>query len=156
MAYDDSPLRRQDATDSFTAGAETSRFSVESDQGDQSFPSPTYRPSGHQSFPSAGMGDYGESVAHHQIQSDSTSPLAAAVSTQSDQATEPTAAPRDRLAVHWLWELVLLLAVGGLGYLLWQAEPDALRGDRLSGLLVLAAAYGLLSLGAGVTLRAGV
>ncbi len=63
--------------------------------------------------------------------------------------------PRDRLAVHWLWELVLLLAVGGLGYLLWREDPDLLRGDQLSTLLVYATAYGLLGLGAGISLRAG-
>lgn len=66
-----------------------------------------------------------------------------------------SAPPRDRIAVHWLWELVLLLAVGGLGYLVWREDPDALRGDQLSTLLVYAAAYGLLGLGASVTLRAG-
>lgn len=71
-----------------------------------------------------------------------------------DEEADPPP-PRDRLAVHWLWELVLLLAVGGLGYLLWRENPDALRGDQLSTLLVYATAYGLLGLAAGVSLRAG-
>lgn len=62
---------------------------------------------------------------------------------------------RDRLAVHWVWEVLLLLGVGTLVYLLWQAQPDALRGDDLSRLLVLGTGFGLLGLAAGVTLRAG-
>lgn len=83
-------------------------------------------------------------------------PREPAVAEPESHEPEPEASPpRDRLAVHWLWELVLLLAVGGLGYLLWRNDPDLLRGENLSTLLVYATAYGLLGLGAGVTLRAG-
>ena len=61
---------------------------------------------------------------------------------------------RDRLAVHAGWELVLLLAVGALGFLVWRAEPAVLRGDALKGLLVSFAAFGFIALGAGLSLRA--
>lgn len=62
----------------------------------------------------------------------------------------------DRLGVHWAWELLLLLVVGGLSVLLWQADPAALRGEALSELLVVAAAVLLLGTAAAVSLRAGV
>lgn len=62
---------------------------------------------------------------------------------------------RDRLAVHWIWEVLLLIGVGVLGFLLWRADSGALRGDDLSLLLVQAAGFGLLGLAAGLTLRAG-
>ncbi|MEV4626460.1 ABC transporter permease [Micromonospora sp. NPDC049523] len=61
---------------------------------------------------------------------------------------------RDRLAVHFVWEFVLLLAVGLLGYALYRADPDLLRGAPLDRLLVDGAAIGALTLGAGLTLRA--
>lgn len=60
---------------------------------------------------------------------------------------------RDRLAVHLVWEGLLLAAVLALAVLLYNAEPDALRGAGLDTLLVFAAALGLLALGAGLTLR---
>jgi hypothetical protein len=62
---------------------------------------------------------------------------------------------RDRLAVHWVWETLLLIGVVALVYLVWQAQPDALRGAQLSLLLVFATGFGLLGLAAGVSLRAG-
>ncbi|GIF76586.1 ABC transporter permease [Asanoa siamensis] len=62
---------------------------------------------------------------------------------------------RDRMAFHIVWEVVLLLAVGGVGYLLVQQDSAALRGNALELLLVGAAALGLLAAGAGMTLRAG-
>lgn len=62
---------------------------------------------------------------------------------------------QDRLGVHWIWELVLLVGVVALVALTWQADSDALRGQSLSQLLVLAAGLGLLGVAAGLTLRAG-
>lgn len=61
---------------------------------------------------------------------------------------------RDRMAVHWVWEALLLLAVGATGFLLWRADPGALRGGALELLLVTAAGFGLLGLAAGLSLRA--
>jgi ribose/xylose/arabinose/galactoside ABC-type transport system permease subunit len=63
---------------------------------------------------------------------------------------------RDRLGIHIGWEIVLLLAVAALGYLLYRLEPAALRRPGLDALLITGAAIGLLGLGAGLTLRAGV
>ncbi|SCG58422.1 ABC transporter permease [Micromonospora coxensis] len=60
---------------------------------------------------------------------------------------------RDRVAVHVVWELLLLLALAGLAYLLWQVDADALRGDRLRTFLVDVVALGLLALAAGLSLR---
>ncbi|MDR7280300.1 ABC transporter permease [Catenuloplanes atrovinosus] len=60
---------------------------------------------------------------------------------------------RDRMAVHFLWEFVLLLAAGGLGYLLYASQRDAVTGAALDQLLVQGAALGLLALGAAATLR---
>lgn len=75
----------------------------------------------------------------------------------ADAFDDPAEGPpgRDRMAVHWLWELLLLGTVTGLVYLLWQAQPDALRGDNLATLLVQATGFLLLAVAAGLTLRAG-
>jgi len=62
---------------------------------------------------------------------------------------------RDRLGVHLVWELVLLMAVAGLGYLLYREDTGLLGREPLDNLLVYATGLGLLALGAGLTLRAG-
>ncbi|WP_422774502.1 ABC transporter permease [Plantactinospora sp. WMMC1484] len=63
---------------------------------------------------------------------------------------------RDRIAVHLLWEVVLLVLVGALLFLTNRDYPDLLRGAQREELLVLGTAIGLLTLGAGLTLRAAV
>jgi ribose/xylose/arabinose/galactoside ABC-type transport system permease subunit len=63
---------------------------------------------------------------------------------------------RDRLGIHIGWEIVLLLAVAAIGFLLYRLEPEALRRPALDTLLIWGTAIGLLALGAGLTLRAGV
>lgn len=63
---------------------------------------------------------------------------------------------RDRMLIHVLWEVVLLLGVAAVAVLIYWEEPAALRGAALEGLLVSAAALGLITLAAGLTLRAGV
>jgi ribose/xylose/arabinose/galactoside ABC-type transport system permease subunit len=60
---------------------------------------------------------------------------------------------RDRLGVHIAWEVVLLVAAGVLAFLLYLADPAALRGGALNALLVDATAIGLLAIGAGLSLR---
>ncbi|WP_271189649.1 ABC transporter permease [Dactylosporangium matsuzakiense] len=62
---------------------------------------------------------------------------------------------RDRFAVHALWELVLLLTGGALLYLLRDASPAALRGAELHALLLSGAAFGLITVAMGLSLRAG-
>ncbi|MET7398456.1 ABC transporter permease [Dactylosporangium sp. NPDC005572] len=62
---------------------------------------------------------------------------------------------RDRMAVHALWEMVLLLATASLLYLLRDARPDALRGAELESLFLGIAELGLVAVAVGLTLRAG-
>jgi ribose/xylose/arabinose/galactoside ABC-type transport system permease subunit len=63
---------------------------------------------------------------------------------------------RDRMLVHGLWELVLVLAVAGIGYLLYRERSAAFSGDGLRTLLLTASALGLVAAAASVALRAGV
>ncbi|GAA0480338.1 hypothetical protein Ade02nite_38330 [Paractinoplanes deccanensis] len=63
---------------------------------------------------------------------------------------------RDRLGIHLGWEVVLLVAAAAIGYMLWRADSAAFQRPGLDNLLVTGAAIGLLTLGAGLTLRAGV
>ena len=63
---------------------------------------------------------------------------------------------RDRLGIHIGWEIVLLLAVAAIAYLLYRLDPASLRRPALDTLLITGASIGLLALGAGLTLRAGV
>ncbi|MEV0901235.1 ABC transporter permease [Actinoplanes sp. NPDC049802] len=63
---------------------------------------------------------------------------------------------RDRLGIHLGWEVMLLVAAGVLGFLLNREDAAALQRPALDALLVTGAAIGLLTLGAGLTLRAGV
>lgn len=74
----------------------------------------------------------------------------------ADLAARPADGGRDRLGVHIGWEIVLLLGVAAIGYLLYRLDPASLKRPALDTLLVSAAAIGLLTLGLGVTLRAGV
>jgi ribose/xylose/arabinose/galactoside ABC-type transport system permease subunit len=62
---------------------------------------------------------------------------------------------RDRMLVHGLWEFVLVLALAGVGYLLYQQESAAFGGDGLRTLLLQVAALGAVAAGAAVALRAG-
>lgn len=66
------------------------------------------------------------------------------------------AAIRDRLGVHFLWELVLLLAVGAVGFLLWRADNDLLRGEGLEALYIQVAIVGAVAVASALSLRAAV
>jgi hypothetical protein len=61
---------------------------------------------------------------------------------------------RDRVAVHVVWEFLLLAGLAVTGWLLWRDNPDALRGGGLKTLLVDVAGLGMLVLAAGLSLRA--
>jgi ribose/xylose/arabinose/galactoside ABC-type transport system permease subunit len=63
---------------------------------------------------------------------------------------------RDRLGIHLGWEVILLVVAAVLGFLLQREDSAALQRPALDALLVTGAAIGLLTLGAGLTLRAGV
>ncbi|MEV6306298.1 ABC transporter permease [Actinoplanes sp. NPDC051861] len=62
---------------------------------------------------------------------------------------------RDRLGIHLGWEVILLVVAGVLGFFLWREDSGALQRPALDSLLVTGAAIGLLTLGAGLSLRAG-
>ena len=145
MAYDDDPYRHQE-----TGSA---------DFGSPAAPEhrPPISPGG---FPNVASRMFTDSV----LESDRPSSTSTVVSTESpagkDTVTagpvERTSGARDRLLVHGLWELLLLAVTAGLGYLLWQADPQVLTDPALAQSLVLAAGFGLLGIAAGVSLRAGV
>lgn len=61
---------------------------------------------------------------------------------------------RDRIAVHVIWEILLLAALAAAAWLLWREDSDALRGGALKTLLVDVVGLGLLALAAGLSLRA--
>jgi ribose/xylose/arabinose/galactoside ABC-type transport system permease subunit len=61
---------------------------------------------------------------------------------------------RDRMGVHVLWELVLLLGAGALAFLLRDADPAALKGTALKDLFLFAVEVGLLAVCVGLSLRA--
>jgi ribose/xylose/arabinose/galactoside ABC-type transport system permease subunit len=73
-----------------------------------------------------------------------------------DQMTSMRDTGRDRLGIHFGWEVVLLLAVAAVGYLLHRLDPASLKRPALDTLLISGTAIGLLALGAGLSLRAGV
>jgi ribose/xylose/arabinose/galactoside ABC-type transport system permease subunit len=68
----------------------------------------------------------------------------------------PVTSPRDRLAVHFGWELVLALTVGALGYMLYRSDSGALRGANLENLLISATVLGFVAVGMALSLRAAV
>jgi hypothetical protein len=61
---------------------------------------------------------------------------------------------RDRMGVHFAWELVLLIGAGALGYLLYRGYRSTVTGGGLDDLLVSATVLGLMVLGTGLSLRA--
>jgi hypothetical protein len=63
---------------------------------------------------------------------------------------------RDRLGIHIGWEIVLLLAVAAIAFLLYREDAASLKRPALDTLLISATSIGLLAMGAGLTLRAGV
>jgi ribose/xylose/arabinose/galactoside ABC-type transport system permease subunit len=63
-------------------------------------------------------------------------------------------AGRDRMAVHFAWEAILLIGTGVLGYLLYSQHKSAVTGQSLRELMVFAAALGLMAFGAAASLRA--
>jgi ribose/xylose/arabinose/galactoside ABC-type transport system permease subunit len=84
-------------------------------------------------------------------------PRAAPVGNLEDVFDDPAHGDvgRDRLGVHFAWEGVLAVAAAALGFLLFSNHRDQVSGESLQQLLVLGAALGFLTLGAGLTLRAG-
>jgi ribose/xylose/arabinose/galactoside ABC-type transport system permease subunit len=73
-----------------------------------------------------------------------------------DQMTSARDSGRDRLGIHFGWEAMLVLAVAAIGYLMYRLDPGSLKRPALDTLLINGTAIGLLALGAGLSLRAGV
>lgn len=83
---------------------------------------------------------------------DETTADAGAPATVADYEDEG----RDRLGIHLGWEVVLLLAAAAFAFLLYRLDPSTLKRPALDTLLVAGASIGLLAMGGGLTLRAGV
>lgn len=159
MAYDDSPYRRRNADSTDPAG--------HSDTGGDRFADPEYaRTGGHRASPAYPATSFTTAADV----TTGNAPDASGGRSAGRRGGRRRPAPglddvfddprhgergRDRLGVHVIWELLLLAMVGGLGYLLYQADPQVTAPAQLDPLLVYAAGFGLLVLAAGVTLRAG-
>ncbi|GAA4460755.1 hypothetical protein GCM10023170_062350 [Phytohabitans houttuyneae] len=144
MAYDDPAYRRRDNGGTGTGGLrEDSRFGSDTGFGG----TPSYQTG---SFPVAGEFREPDAMELTQRRAVSQAEL-------DDVFEDPSHGDpgRDRMAVHVVWEILLLLAAGGVAFLLYRDDSDALRGAALDQLLVLAAGLGLLAIGASLTLRAG-
>jgi ribose/xylose/arabinose/galactoside ABC-type transport system permease subunit len=61
----------------------------------------------------------------------------------------------DRMTVHVLWEVVLLAATVGLALWFSHAHHAGVSGSGLRGLLLAGATLGFLTIGVGLSLRAG-
>lgn len=144
MAYDDPAYRRRDNGGTGTGGLrEGSRFGSDTGFGS----TPSYQTG---SFPVAG--EFREPDA-----SELTQRRAITQAELEDVFDDPAHGDpgRDRMGVHVVWEVLLLVAAGAVAFLLYREDSDALRGAALDQLLVLAAGLGLLAIGASLTLRAG-
>jgi ribose/xylose/arabinose/galactoside ABC-type transport system permease subunit len=155
MAYDESTFRRQDTASTDPVGVgrvDDSRFRGEPGFRDE----PDFRATG-SAYAAGGLpaGDFKEAKASETTMSNGLRRVHPAVLDDVFDDPEHGDPGRDRMAVHAVWEIVLLLAVGVVGFLLYRADGAAVRGERLDSLLVFAAALGALTLAAGLSLRAG-
>ncbi|SDY11985.1 monosaccharide ABC transporter membrane protein, CUT2 family [Micromonospora pattaloongensis] len=146
MAYDDSAYRRGDGgTEQVGTG---SRYDDPSYRADTDFRSAA---SGYQST-GFGAGDFVDPEPVAAPQRRTLSPVAL------DEVFDDPAhgeRGRDRMAVHFLWEVVLIAAAAGVASLLYRDYPAAVQRPALDSLLVYATGLGLLALAAGLTLRTG-
>ncbi|MDQ7906947.1 ABC transporter permease [Phytohabitans sp. ZYX-F-186] len=144
MAYDDPAYRRRDTGGTGSGGLrEDARFGSDNGFGT----TPAYQTG---SFPVAGEFREPDAMELTQRRAVSQAEL-------DDVFDDPSHGDpgRDRMAVHVVWEVLLLLGAGAIGFLLYREDSDAVRGAALDQLLVLAAGLGLLAIGASLTLRAG-
>ncbi len=70
--------------------------------------------------------------------------------------TPPVGPIRDRITVHAIWEVLLLLLVVIGTAVVYQTDSQLFEGAALRGMLGSAASLGLVALGLGLSLRAGV
>jgi len=140
MAYDDSRFRAD--TDRRPGGGPINNGTNPAAPSSGGYPAGTYPVAGF----AGPMGDTGSRATRR-------APTTAQLDDVFDDPThgEPG---RDRMTVHLLWELVLLLAVAAVVYLLREYEPAALRDARLRELFVFTAGLGIATVGMALSLRA--
>jgi ribose/xylose/arabinose/galactoside ABC-type transport system permease subunit len=63
---------------------------------------------------------------------------------------------KDRLLVHLIWEILLIVLVAGLAGYVYMVQPRVFSGDGRSALLLSAAVLGFLALGMALSVRAAV
>ncbi|WP_213453917.1 ABC transporter permease [Rhizomonospora bruguierae] len=143
MAYEESTFRRRDQD-----GPDAAGFSRDDSGQDPGYRQPT------SSFASGG---YAGATTREPDTADVNAGRRSSSPALDDVFDDPAHGEpgRDRMGVHVMLEIVLLLATVAIGFLLYQWNGGAVRGDRLDALLVSAAALTLLAVGAGLTLRAG-
>lgn len=151
MAYDESTFRRRETDGSGPLG-----FSARDDSGyaaDGGYREETAYRQANASFTTGG---YAGTNARDPDTVDTATGRRIPPNALDDVFDDPAhgAPGRDRMLVHLVIEIVLLLAAGAVGFLLYRYDQNAVRGDRLDALLVSAAALTLLAIGAGLTLRA--
>jgi ribose/xylose/arabinose/galactoside ABC-type transport system permease subunit len=62
---------------------------------------------------------------------------------------------RDRMVIHGVWELVLVVALAGAVFLLYQEQSSALTGAGLRNLMISASILGAVAAASALCLRAG-
>jgi ribose/xylose/arabinose/galactoside ABC-type transport system permease subunit len=109
---------------------------------------PTYQPGGYPAETTASAKDSAQSAERRSV-----SPAAL-----DDVFDDPTHGDpgMDRMGVHMIWELLLLLASVGMVVFFEQTHHAQISGDPLRGLLLNAAVLGFIAIGVGLSLRAGV
>src|SRR5215475_3011129 len=62
---------------------------------------------------------------------------------------------RDRMAIHWVWEALLLIGCVAVAFLVAGHDSNLLAGASLRSLLLTTTVTGTLAVAAGISLRAG-
>ena len=114
--------------------------------------------------------DFRDGIATYEVVTESgttTAPASPSVSATARRGSKPNLEyvfddpahgepGRDRMLVHLIWELLLAVAVAGLGFLLYHADSSAFSGGGLHTLALSAASLGLVGAAVAMSLRAGV
>ncbi len=155
MAYDDSRFRGEPGYRGDTAPGDTPAFG--GDSGASAYQPGSYSYSANE-YPSSGYPATDYTIKDPEERTDGVSRQVAGAPSLDDVFDDPTHGEpgRDRMGVHLVWELILLLAAAAVGYLLYRGHRSAVTGDGLRELMISTTTLGLLILGAGLSLRAAV
>src|SRR6266487_89507 len=155
MAYDDSRFRGEPGYRGDTAPGDTPAFG--GDSGASAYQPGSYSYSANE-YPSSGYPATDYTIKDPEERTDGVSRQVAGAPSLDDVFDDPTQGEpgRDRMGVHLVWELILLLAAAAVGYLLYRGHRSAVTGDGLRELMISTTTLGLLILGAGLSLRAAV